>query len=195
MMKALSVLLGILAYVGVCNAQAPTWKLDKAHSQVKFSVAHMVISEVSGLFKDFDVTFASAKEDFTDAVIGATIKAGSIDTGSENRDRHLRSDDFLNVEKYPEITFKSAKVEKTGDGTYKIFGDLTIRDVTKPVILDTQYKGTVKDGRGNPVAAFKATTTIDRFEFGTKWDRMIEGTGLVAGKNVEITLLLELKKQ
>ena len=176
-------------------AQTPTWKLDKSHSQVKFSVTHMVISEVTGVFKEFDVAFTSVSDDFTDATIDATIKAASIDTGNESRDKHVRSDEFLNAEKFPEIKFKSTKVEKSGENNYKIAGDLTIRDITKGVTLDTKYKGSIKDMRGNPVVAFKATTTVDRFEFGTTWDKVTEGGGLVVGRDVEITLLMEFRKQ
>ena len=147
-MRRFIVVLGFtLAFIAEGVAQTGDWKLDKSHSQVKFSVAHMVISEVTGVFKDFDVTFTSASEDFTDATIEATIKAASIDTGNENRDKNVRSDEFLNAEKFPEIKFKSTKVEKSGDTNYKITGDLTIRDITKPVVLDTKYKGTIKDAR------------------------------------------------
>ena len=189
----------LFATVVLCTAmsaaQTATWKLDKSHSQVKFSVAHLVISEVTGVFKDFDVAFVSASDDFTDAAIEATIKTASIDTGNENRDKHVRGDEFLNVEKFPEIKFKSTKVEKNGENNYKVTGDLTIREVMKDVILDMKYKGSIKDMRGNPVVAFKATTTVDRFEFGTTWDKVIEGGGLVAGKDVEITLLMEFRKQ
>ena len=176
-------------------AQTPIWKLDKSHSQVKFSVTHMVISEVTGVFKEFDVTFTSVGDDFTDATIDATIKAASIETGNESRDKHVRSDEFLNAEKFPEIKFKSTKVEKSGENNYKIAGDLTIRDITKSVTLDTKYKGSIKDMRGNPVVAFKATTTVDRFEFGTTWDKIVDGGGLVVGRDVEITLLMEFRKQ
>jgi polyisoprenoid-binding protein YceI len=177
------------------TAQTPTWKLDKSHSQVKFSVTHMVISEVTGVFKEFDVTFSSARNDFTDATIDATIKTASIDTGNENRDKHVRSDEFLNAEKFPEMKFKSTKVQRDGENNYKITGDLTIRDITKSIVLDTEYKGSINDMRGNPVVAFKATTIVDRFEFGTTWDKVIEGGGLVAGRDVEITLLMEFREQ
>ena len=176
------------------TALASSWKLDKAHSQVKFSVAHLVISEVTGVFKDFDVTLTSDKADFSDANVEATIKTYSIDTGNENRDKHLRSDDFLNSEKFPEMKFKSTGVEKTGDDTYKIKGDLTIRDVTKSVLLDTKFRGTIAGMRGNTTAAFKATTTINRFDFGAMWDKTIEAGGLIAGRDVEITLLMEFTK-
>ena len=188
----------MVAVFSMCVAsgtvQAASWKLDKAHSQVTFSVAHLVISEVTGVFKDFDVTLTADEADFSDVKVEATIKTSSIDTGNQNRDKHLRSDDFLDVEKFPEMKFKSNEIEKTGDDTYKIKGDLTIRDVTKSVVLDTKFKGSIKGMGGNVTAAFKATTTIDRFDFGTKWNKTIETGGLVAGKDVEITLLLEFTK-
>lgn len=193
-MKRIELAIMLLA-VAINGAQAASWKLDKAHSQVTFIVSHLVISEVTGVFKDFDVTLVSEKAEFTDAKIEATIKAGSIDTGNENRDNHARSNDFLNVEKFPDMKFKSTAVENVGNKTYKITGDLTIRDITKSVVLDTGFKGAVKDPWGNDRIAFKATTTIDRFEFGTTWDKATEVGVLVAGKEVEITLLMEFIKQ
>lgn len=184
----------MIAAVAVGNAQTK-WTLDKSHSSVNFTVSHMVFSEVTGLFTDFDATITSTKDDFTDAVIVATIKTASVNTNNERRDNHLRSEDFLNAEKFPELTFKSTKVEKTGTDTYKITGNLTIRDITKPVVLDTKFRGTVQDPWGNTKAAFKATTTINRFEFGTTWNKTIETGGLVAGRDVEITLLLQFTKE
>ena len=175
-------------------SQSAVWKMDKAHSQVKFSVAHLVISEVTGVFKDVDATMASNQDDFTDAEIEATIKSASIDTGSEGRDKDVRSDSFLGAEKFPEIRFKSTKIEKTADGMYKITGNLTIRDVTKSVVLDTKYNGTIKDPWGNTRSAFKATTTIDRFDYGVKWDKRMDTGGLIAGRNIDITLLMEFTK-
>lgn len=195
-MNNIAILLaGLPLFAEMSVAQMPAWELDKSHSQVKFSVAHMVISEVTGVFKDFDVHFVSASDDFTDATIDATIQASSIDTGNEDRDRHVRGEEFLSSGKFPEIRFKSTKVEKTSENNYKVTGDLTIRDVTKSVVLDMKYKGSIKDMRGNPVVAFKATTAVDRFAFGTTWNRIIEGGGLVAGREVEITLLMEFRKQ
>lgn len=173
------------------TVRAASWKMDKNHSQVKFSVAHLVISEVTGVFHDFDVTLTADKPDFSDAKVEATIKTSSIDTGNPNRDKHLRSDDFLNADKFPEIRFKSTGIEKTADDEYKIRGDLTIRDSTRSVVLDTKFKGTINGMGGTVTSAFKATTTIDRFAYGVHWDRMTEAGGLVAGKDVEITLLME----
>ena len=175
-------------------AAQTTWKADKAHSKIDFSVTHMVIAEVDGRFTDFDATLTASKDDLSDAKITATIKTGSITTDNDFRDKHLRSDDFFNADKYPEIKFKSTSIEKTGDNTYKITGDLTIRDTTKTVVLDTKYNGQVV-AMGSTKCAFKATTTINRFDYGVHWDKTIESGGLVVGKNIDITLLMEFNKQ
>ena len=175
-------------------AQKTGWNLDKAHSSVGFSVKHMVISEVTGNFKDFDVSFKSTKSDFTDVSVDATIKVGSINTDNEKRDGHLKTDDFFNAEKFPVITFKSASFEKVGDNKYKITGDLTIRDVTKKVTFDATYNGSIKAPWGAQIYSWKATVAINRFDFGLKWNKAIEAGGLIAGDTVNITLNLELNK-
>ena len=193
-MKRVLITIIALAMSSVTAISQVTWKADKANSQVNFSVSHLVISEVTGRFTDFDVTFVSSKDDFSDATIEAVIKTASINTDNELRDKDLRSDDFLNAGKFPVMTFKSKKIERTGDKTYKITGDLTLRDSTKEVVLDTKYNGQIISGTTTKVA-FKATTTIDRFAFGTKYNSMIETGGVIVGKDVDITLLMELKKQ
>ncbi len=175
------------------NAQT-VWKVDKTHSNVDFTVTHLVISEVRGNFKDFDVSVTQPGDDFANATIEATIKTASIFTDNEKRDNHLKSNDFLNAAKYPDIKFKSASVKKTGNDTYQITGNLTIRDITKPIVLETKFKGSV-EAWGNTRVGFKATTLIDRFEFGTTWDKKIETGGLIVGKEVAITLLLEFVKE
>jgi polyisoprenoid-binding protein YceI len=180
--------------VGSSSSQT-VWKTDKSHSNVKFTVSHLVVSEVSGRFKDFDATLMNTKDDFSDMQIEATIKTGSVDTDNEKRDKHLRSEDFFNAEKYPDIKFKSNKVEKAGSDMFTITGDLTIRNITKPVVLNTKFGGTVKDPWGNTKAGFRATTMIDRFEWDVKWSKAVEAGGLVVGKDVEITLLFEFAKQ
>ncbi|MEK9137698.1 MAG: YceI family protein, partial [Bacteroidota bacterium] len=139
------------------GAQETHWTLDKAHSQVKFTVQHLVISELTGRFKEFDATFKTIGDDIGTASVEAVIKTASIDTDNERRDTHLRSDDFLNVEKFPEMKFKSTSVENAGNNTYRIKGDLTIRDITRPVVLDTKYSGFVKTPWGGEVGAFKAS--------------------------------------
>jgi polyisoprenoid-binding protein YceI len=157
---------------------------------INFSVEHMVISEVTGQFKEFDATMETSKEDFTDAKINVSIKAKSIDTGTPGRDNHLRSADFFNAEIDSTITFVSSKVEKTGNETFKITGALTMRGVTKEVVLNTKYKGKVKGMRG-AVSAFKATTSINRKEWGLSWNRTIETGGFVVGENVELSIVIE----
>jgi polyisoprenoid-binding protein YceI len=194
-MKKITMVVVLIALSVLTLSAQITWNADKAHSKVNFSVTHMVISEVTGTFRDFDVTLVAAKDDFSDAKIDATIKTASISTDNEGRDNHLKSDDFFNAEKFPDMKFKSTKIERTGDKTFNVAGDLTIRDITKPVVLAMKYNGQVTDARGNTKAGFKATTTIDRFEFGTKWNKVIEAGSLVVGKNVDITLLLEFNKQ
>ena len=175
------------------DAQATGWKLDKAHSTIVFTVKHMVISEVQGNFKDFDITINSSKDDFSDAQVGVVIKAASINTESEGRDKDLRSDNFFSAEKFPVIKFKSTKFEKSGDNIYKIYGGLTIRDTTKQVVFDVVHNGTLKTSRGL-MSAWKATLSMNRFDYGLKWNRMIETGGLVAGEMVHITITLELRK-
>jgi len=194
MKQVIGFCLATILAMRVCAAEPTSWKLDKAHSQVRFSVSHLVITEVTGRFTDFDVTLTQPDDDFTKSQIQAIVKTASINTDVEQRDRHLRTDDFFNAEKFPTMTFKSTSIEKTGEGKYKITGDLTIRDVTRSVELDTKFNGTIVDPRGNTREGFKATTTINRFDFGVKWDMATETGGLVAGKEVEITLLMEFVK-
>jgi len=175
------------------EGQPTGWRLDKSHSKIGFTVKHMVISEVQGYFKDFDITINASKDDFSDGQAEVVIKAASVNTESEGRDKDLRSDNFFSAEKFPEIKFKSTKFEKSGDNIYKIYGDLTIRDTTKQVVFDVVLNGTLKTSRGL-MSAWKATLSINRFDYGLKWNRMIETGGLVAGEMVHITIILELRK-
>ncbi len=192
-MKKISILLlAAFAAVGFASAQTD-WKLDKAHSSITFTVRHMVISDVTGSFKDFAITLKSAKDDFSDATVQSTIKVASLSTDNGMRDNHLKSDDFFNAEKYPEINFKSTSFEKLSDTKYKITGDLTIRDVTKNVTFDAVFNGTLKTNRG-VLSAWKVTTTINRFDYNLKWNRTIESGGLIVGQDVTITMNLELNK-
>ncbi|MEK6757454.1 MAG: YceI family protein [Bacteroidota bacterium] len=193
-MKRLAVILVLTIFSAfAASAQNSGWRIDKAHTSVGFAVRHMVISEVTGNFRDFDITVNSTKEDFSDAVVDANIKVASINTDNERRDNHLKSDDFFNAEKFPEIKFKSALVEKVGENKYKITGDLTIRDSTKKVTFDATLNGMLKTSRG-VLAAWKATISINRFDFGLKWNRTIETGGLIAGETINVTLNVELQK-
>lgn len=175
-------------------ANPVNWELDKAHSKVQFTISHMVISEVTGQFKNFDAKITSDGDDFSKGTIDFTIDVNSINTDNENRDKHLKSDDFFNAEKYPKITFKGKSLKKTGNNKYKLVGDLTIRDITKTVTLDVVNGGSVKDPMGRTVTAFKINGTINRFDFGLKWNKLIESGGAIAGKDVNIFCNLELRK-
>lgn len=193
MKKVLSLLLVVLTGGTLALAQTSGWKIDKAHSSVGFTVKHMVISEVSGNFKEYDITVTSQKEDFTDASFEATIKVASINTENANRDAHLKNDDFFSAEKFPEIHFKSGSVQKVSDNRYIITGDLTIRDVTKKATFDATLNGILKTQRG-AIAAWKAATSINRFDYNLKWNKTTETGGLIAGDIVNITLVIELRK-
>lgn len=183
----------LLTMIGGWTIAVGQWTLDKTHSNVLFTVKHMVVSEVTGYFRDFDAKVESSKDDFTDARIEATVKTASVNTENEMRDKDLRSDNFFSAEKFPEMKFRSKKIEKMEKGGYRITGDLTIRDVTKEVAFDAVFFGTVETGRDTR-AGWKATATINRFDYGLKWDRKIETGGLVVGENVQITLNLELRR-
>ncbi len=171
------------------------WQVDKAHSSVKFSVTHLVISEVEGSFRSFDGSIFTNKDDFTDAVIEFKVEVNSINTDNEMRDNHLKGDDFFNSEKYPVMTFKSKSFKKLNGNKYELIGDLTIRDVTKTVKFDVQYGGTVKDPWGNTKAGFRASTEINRFDFGLKWNALTEAGGAVVDNMVKVRLNLEFELQ
>lgn len=191
----LVLLLSFLLGISTVFAQNGTWKTDRAHTKILFNATHMVISEVTGRFKDFEITVVQRKEDFTDAELTAVIKVNSIDTDNERRDGHLRSADFFDAEKNPEITFKSTSFEKSGKNTYKIEGDLTIRGVTKSVVFDARLNGQIKEPNGNLRAGFRATTSINRYEFGVKWNRALDTGGWLVGENIDITVNIEIVKQ
>ena len=167
------------------------WNVDPVHSSVKFTVTHLVISEVEGNFKNFSGTMVNTQPDFSDAKIDFNIDVNSVNTDNDMRDKHLKSDDFFNTEKYPNMMFKSTSMKKLADNKYALYGNLTIRDVTKPAKFDVTYGGTAKDGYGNTKVGFKATTVINRFDYGLKWNTAMEAGGATVGKDVTINLRLE----
>jgi len=169
------------------QAQTKNWMLDRSHSNVKFTVTHMVVSEVDGSFGKYNGTMVTNGDDFTTAKINFTVDVASINTNNEGRDRHLKNDDFFNVEKFPEMKFESTSMKKTGDNKYELTGNLTIRDITKPVKFDVVHLGNTVD-RGRTKAGFKATATIDRFDFNLKWDRVTEAGNLVVARDVKINI-------
>ena len=185
--------LGLMINVSL-NAQTK-WAVDNAHSSVKFSVSHMVISEVEGSFKTFTGSMTASKADFTDAQIEFSVDVASISTDNDMRDKHLKSDDFFNAEKFPKMTFKSSSMKKIGDKKYELTGDLTLRDVTKKVKFAVNYGGTAKDPYGNTKAGFKATATINRLEYGLKWNTLTEAGGAMVGSDVTIVINTEFAQQ
>lgn len=188
-MKKFNVLAALLFVATGVFAQATTYKVDKSHSKLGFSIVHLLISEVDGQFNAFDATIVSSKEDFSDATVELTADVNSINTNSEGRDRHLKSADFFDAEKFPTITFKSTSFAKTGDKTYKVTGDLTMHGVTKAVTLDATLTGTAAGRDGKKIVAFKATGTLNRIDFG------VGKSGASTGDEVTITAKAEFKAQ
>ncbi len=171
------------------------WTIDNMHSSVTFKVRHLVISSVTGHFKTFEGSVESGKDDFTDARINFSADISSIDTGVEQRDNHLKSPDFFDAASHPKLNFVSTVVEKKSDGEYKIKGDLTIRGITKPLVLDAEFGGIQNDMYGRTVAGFEMTGKIDRQQFGLHWSAVTEAGSIVAGNEVKIIIAAELIKQ
>jgi polyisoprenoid-binding protein YceI len=172
---------------------AGKWIVDRTHSSVKFSVSHLVVSEVEGSFKLFDGSMENRKPDLTDATINFTVDVNSINTDNDMRDKHLKSDDFFNAEKFPAMKFQSTSMKPLGGNKYELKGNLTIRDVTKPVVFDVTYGGSV-NAMGTTKLGFKAKSTINRFDYNLKWSQATEAGGLVVGKDIDITVNVELSK-
>jgi polyisoprenoid-binding protein YceI len=177
-------------------AHADTWQIDPAHTNVEFTVRHMMISNVKGQFQKTSGTVTANGSDPNSAKIDATIDASSIDTRVEKRDGHLKSPDFLDVAKYPTITFNSTKVEADGPGKWKVTGDLTLHGVTKPVVLEVEANGApIHDPMGNTRAGASATTKIKRSDFGLTWNKVLESGGVMVGDEVAISIDVEAIKK
>ncbi len=191
MKRSMILLFAALSNIAIGVGQEE-WVADKVHSNVMFTVRHLVISEVTGYFRDFDITVTAKSDDFSGASVDATVKINSIFTDNERRDGHLKSDDFFNVETFPVMKFRSKSFEKIDENKYKITGDLTIRDITKTVTFDATRLGMVSLPQMGTRCGWKVATTTNRFDFGLKWNKALETGGLVVGENVTITLNLEL---
>jgi len=177
-------------------ALAATWQIDPAHSNVSFSVRHMMVSNVRGEFTKVSGTVEGDEKTPAQAVITATIDATSINTREAKRDDHLKSPDFLDVAKYPTIIFKSKKIEPSGSGQFKVTGDLTLHGVTKEVVLDvSDVTAPIKDPMGKTRAGAQASTKIDRKDFGINWSKVIDGGGLMVGDEVAISVDVEATTQ
>ncbi|MBX2904625.1 MAG: polyisoprenoid-binding protein [Taibaiella sp.] len=194
-MKKVKMMFAAIAMLAATSVNAQSkWNVDASHSNVKFSVSHLVVSEVEGSFRKFDGTIDAPTDDFNNASINFTVDVASINTDNEKRDEHLKSDDFFNAEKYPKMVFKSTSFKKGKGNNYTLEGNLTIRDVTKKVKFNVTYGGTVKDPWGNTKAGFKTTATISRKEFGLKWNTLTEAGGAVVGDEVTMILKMEFGK-
>jgi len=167
-----------------------TWSLDPAHSRANFTARHLMVMKVRGHFADVKGTVHIA-ENLEDSWAEVVIGAASLDTGTPDRDNHLRSPDFLNVERYPEIHFRSTGVELLGGTKIKVTGDLTILDVTRPLVLDAEFEGIVRDPWGKTRAVFSAETEINREDWGMSWNVALEAGGWLVSKEVKIEIEVE----
>ena len=172
-----------------------TWKIDPAHSAVEFSVRHLMITTVRGRFTGVEGSVVNDAGDPSKSTVEVVIDAATIDTREPQRDAHLRSADFFDVEQFPTLTFRSTGVEGTLGESFKLEGDLTIHGVTRPVVLDVDAEGQVKDAWGGLRSGFTATTKIKRSEFGLTWNQVLETGGIAVGDEIKISLDIEAIKQ
>ena len=182
-----------LLIAGIAHADSVEWKLDPSHTTVGFTVPHLVVSSVEGRFKEATAKIALDDADLTKSQVSVDINAASIDTGDAKRDDHLKSPDFFDVKKFPKLSFKSTKIAKAGT-SYKLTGDLTIRDVTKSVTLDATLSAPVKTPWGNQARAAKVTGKIKRSDFGLKWNKGLETGGVLVGEEVTLNVTAEVTK-
>jgi polyisoprenoid-binding protein YceI len=171
-----------------------TWTIDPSHSTVEFVAKHMMITTVKGRFAEFAGTVSADETSFEDSSVEVTFQAASLDTRSEQRDTHLRSADFLDVEHYPEVTFRSTAIRGAKE-SFKLTGDLTIRGVTRPITLDVTYEGEGKDPWGGTRASFSATGKFDRRDYGLTWNVALETGGILVSNEVKINIEAQLVQQ
>jgi polyisoprenoid-binding protein YceI len=173
-----------------------TWALDAAHSEIQFKVKHMMISTVTGSFGKFDVKVETTGDDFSTADISFSAETASVNTGSEQRDGHLRGADFFDAEKFPAMSFKATSFKPTGNnGDYQLTGDLTIKDVTKPVNFEVEFGGIGKDPWGNTKAGFTLSGKINRKDWDLNWNAALEAGGLLVSDEVKLLGEIQLAKQ
>lgn len=171
------------------------WVLDTAHSNVEFTVRHMMIAKVKGTFHEFTATIEADPEDLTTADIEFEIDVKSVDTRNADRDNHLRSADFFDADNHPKMTFKATRIVKKGDGEYEVTGDLTIRGVTRQETFDVTFEGAGKDPWGNEKAGFSVSGAINRSHYGLTWNAVLETGGVMVSDEVKINLDIEAIKQ
>jgi len=175
------------------GAQPPTWTVDATHSELTFRIRHYV-TKVRGTFAKWEGTITADPKALDKGAVLVTIDSKSIDTNNERRDAHLRSNDFFATDSFPTLTFKSSKVEVKGEAL-KVYGDLTIRGITRPVVLEGSFGGITKDAQGKERIGFEASTTINRLDHKVTWNRAVEGGGVMLGDEVEINITIEAVRQ
>lgn len=173
---------------------AGVWQIDRVHSSIEFVVRHLMVSKVRGRFADYSGTIQVADVPEQSSV-EVTIQAASIDTREPQRDAHLRSPDFLDAERFPTLTFRSRSLEPLGGEQFRVHGDLTIRGVTRPVVLDAEFLGVTADPWGGLRAGFSATADIDREDYGLTWNQALETGGVLVGKKARIEIEVEAVRQ
>lgn len=171
------------------------WEFDKSHSKIGFSVTHMLVSTVEGNFKNYDGSVTTTGDNFENAKINFEADINSINTDNERRDEHLKSDDFFAADKFPKLTFVGKSFKKVDDHNFKLIGDITIRGITKEVELNAKFNGIVNDPWGNTRAGFKITGSLNRFDFGLKWNALIETGGAIVSNEVDLIINAELVKE
>ena len=172
-----------------------TWALDPTHSELQFKIKHLMISTVSGQFNQFKATVETNDDDFTNAKVRFEAAVDSISTNNEQRDAHLKNGDFFDAEKYPAIIFDSDRMEKTGDDEYKLYGSLTMRGISKKIILNAEFGGITKDPWGNTRTGFSVTGKINRYDFGMSFGAVSETGGLLLGDEVKINANVQFVKE
>lgn len=172
-----------------------SWQIDFAHSHIQFTVRHMMISKVRGTFETFEGDISFDPDNLEETAVHIKINTNSINTRNDDRDTHLSSPDFLHAEQFPYLVFQSTRVEQIDQNTGKLYGDLTIKDQTHPVVLDVEYPGIALSPWGTTSAGFSAETTINRGEWGLTWNQALETGGVLVGDKVKIEIELELVKQ
>jgi polyisoprenoid-binding protein YceI len=172
------------------------WAMDPAHSEIAFKVKHLMITNVKGVFKDFSASVTTTGNDFITSDIEFTLHPASVDTGAPDRDNHLKSADFFDVTNYDRISFSGQKAEKAdSDGNYLLYGDLTIKDVTKPVKLNVEFAGVMKDPWGNEKAGYTLIGKVNRKDWGLNWNAALEAGGVLLSDEVTISCDVQLVKQ
>lgn len=188
--------IALLLFAAPALADTSTWEIDTAHTSAQFAVKHLMVSTVRGTMGPVTGTVTLDDSDLTKSTATASVDTKGVDTRNEKRDEHLRAADFFDVAKYPAMSFTSTKVEKVADGKFKVTGNLTLRGVTKPIVLDVEGSPTpLQDPFGNTKLGGVATTRINRKDFGLNWSKSLDGGGLVVSDEVDITIDVELTKK